>query len=168
LLVCIPPEVPEDTVIHEQSALSYLDGRAKRVVEVARERADGLSSAAIEPEHILLALLSVRGGVAAQSMTNLAGSAAVAGTAIAEGLRPGYRRSPIHIPFTTICEEAMVRAAQHARLLGDDRIGTKHLLLGLLTVTGNAAVRRLSDVGVDYDAVRSEIARIRSDGTDRR
>jgi hypothetical protein len=56
----------------------------------------------------------------------------------------------------------MVRVAQQADLRRDSRIGTKHLLLGLLLATGDPAVRRLSRLGADYDAARTEIARLRS------
>jgi ATP-dependent Clp protease ATP-binding subunit ClpC len=154
-------------VIHEQSPLSYLDDRAKRVVGLARQRAEGLRSDVIGPEHVLLALLSVRRGVAARALAGLAGSAATAETAIAEGLEEGARPSPVHIGFTITCEDAMVRAAQQANVLGDQRIGTEHLLLGLLLATSEPTVRRLSGLGVGYDAARAEIARLRADGTDR-
>ena len=153
-------------MIYEQSPLSQLDDRAKRVVGLARERAEHLRSDVIGPEHILLALLAVRRGVAARAVTNLAGSTAAAESAIAEGLEPGTRPAPVHIGFTITCADAMVRAGQEANLLRDARIGTEHLLLGLLMATGDPAVRRLSGLGVDYDAARTEIVRLRSAGTD--
>ncbi len=176
-------------MIDERSPLSHLDDRAKRVVEVARQRAEGLRSQVIEPEHVLLALLAVRRGLAARAVASLTGSRAGAESEIAGVVAPGGRRaagghagdgqeqsprerpqwtpSPRHIGFTAACEEAMVRAAGQARLLGDDRIGTEHLLLGLLLATGNAAVRRLADLGVDYGAARTEVARLRLEGEQR-
>jgi hypothetical protein len=52
-------------------------------------------------------------------VTNLAGSAAAAETMLTEGLEPGTRPTPVHIGFTITCTDAMVRAAQQARLLRD-------------------------------------------------
>jgi hypothetical protein len=48
--------------------------------------------------------------------------------------------------------------------VGDDFIGTEHLLLGLLVARNNAAVRRLRELGVYYDAARAEIGRLRAEG----
>jgi ATP-dependent Clp protease ATP-binding subunit ClpA len=150
-------------VIHEQAPFTYLDDRAKRVVELARRRADGHGSHVIGPEHVLLALVAVRHGLAARVVANLAGSSASAESVIADVRPPGRQPSPVHIPFDAAGEEAMVRAAQQARSMGDDRIGTEHLLLGILA-TDNAAVRGLSTLGVTYDAARAEIQRLRADG----
>jgi ATP-dependent Clp protease ATP-binding subunit ClpC len=150
-------------VIDEQSPLSHLDDRAKRVVVLARQKADGLHSQVIRPEHMLLALLAIRHGLAARAVTSLSGSCAPAKNAITRALTPAKQPSPAHIRFTATCEEAIVRAAQQARLLGDDRIGTEHLLLGLLLATDAPWVHRLSDVGVHYHAVRAEIRRLRAD-----
>ncbi|MET8153492.1 Clp protease N-terminal domain-containing protein [Actinoplanes sp. NPDC049668] len=150
-------------MINDQSPLAHLDDRAKRTVELARRRADGLRSRVIGPEHVLLALLTVRHGMASRAVTSLAGSCATAEDAIAGALVPGPQPSPAHIPFTEACEEAMVRAARQARQLGYDRIGTEHLLLGLLQATADPTVGRLSDLGVTYAATRAEIERLRAD-----
>ncbi|GID97816.1 Clp protease N-terminal domain-containing protein [Amorphoplanes digitatis] len=151
-------------MINDQSPLAHLDDRAKRTVELARRRAGGLHSRVIGPEHVLLALFAVRKGMAARAVASLSGSCAPAENAIAGALVPGPHPSPTHIPFTEACEQAMVRAARQARRLGDDRIGTEHLLLGLLQATGDPTVGRLSDLGVTYDAVHAEIERLRAEG----
>jgi ATP-dependent Clp protease ATP-binding subunit ClpA len=151
-------------VIHEQAALSYLDERAKQVIGAARESAVAHRCEAIDPAHLLLGLLAVRRGMAARAVAAIAGSLAVAESAIAGTVSSGRRPSPSHVPLTAAAEEAIARAGAEARRCGDDRIGTEHLLLGLLAGTGNAAVRRLSDVGVDDDGARIEIDRLRADG----
>ena len=151
-------------MIHDQSPFFHFDDRAKRVLSLARQSAEGQHSADMAPEHVLLALLAIPHGLAARTMANLSGSRALVENAINEVLPVQRPPSPAHIPFTVATEEGMVRAAQQARLLGDDQIGTEHLLLGLLAATDNAAVRGLQELGVSYDTARAEITRLRADG----
>jgi ATP-dependent Clp protease ATP-binding subunit ClpA len=151
--------------IHDQSPFAQFDDRAKRVIELAQQRATGLRSDVIGPEHVLLALLAVPNGLAARAMATLAGSRARAENTISEALTPGDKPSPTHTRFTATAEEAMTQAARHARQFADDQIGTAHLLLGLLTLSDSPAVGRLTALGVNYTAARAELARLRTDGT---
>lgn len=151
--------------IHEQSPFVHFDDRAKRVVNLARQRAADLRSDVIAPEHVLLALLAVQRGLAARAMATLAGSRARAESTITEALTPGDKPSPTHIRFTATVEEAMTQAARQARQFADDRIGTEHLLLGLLMLNDSPAVTRLTALGVDYASARAELARLRTDST---
>ncbi|GIE95405.1 Clp protease N-terminal domain-containing protein [Paractinoplanes rishiriensis] len=143
-------------MIHDQSALSHLDNLGKRAVILARRRAEESQSEGIAPEHLLLALLALRKGLAARTVANLSGSP----DQVTE-VR-GRRPSPSHLPFTAATEEGLVRAAEQARQWGDDHIGTEHMLLGLLAATDNAAVRRLREAGVTYQAASAEIIRLRA------
>jgi ATP-dependent Clp protease ATP-binding subunit ClpC len=149
-------------MIHEDAALSHLDDFGKRVVVLARRRAVTLHSEAIGPEHMLLGLFAVRRGLGARAVANLCGSFELAETVINEVVVAGRRPSPGHVAFTAATEEAMVRAAQQALLLEEDHIGTEHLLLGLLLATDNVGVRKLRELGIDYDVARGEIIRLRS------
>lgn len=55
----------------------------------------------------------------------------------------------------------LLLAQDEARSLGDERLGTEHILLGLLSFD-NAACCALSGFGVSYDDVRLEIEEVRS------
>jgi ATP-dependent Clp protease ATP-binding subunit ClpA len=46
---------------------------------------------------------------------------------------------------------------KQARETGRQQAGTEHLLLGLLDVEGNAALRLLPAMGVDTDALRRSV-----------
>jgi ATP-dependent Clp protease ATP-binding subunit ClpA len=129
-----------------------------------RRKAEFEYSEVIAPEHMLLALLAMRRGLAARAIANLAGSSGHAQNVPAEALPPGRRPSPAHIRFTLATEQTMVRAAQQARLLGDEHIGTEHLLLGLFSATNDAAACGLLDLGITYDAARAELGRLRAGG----
>lgn len=151
-------------MIHDQAPLSHLDHRAKQAVVLARRRAEEGQSAVIAPEHLLLALLAERKGLAAQAMANLSGSLARLESLIGEILPSGQRPPPEHIPLTAAAEEGLVRAAQQARQWGDDHVGTEHMLLGLLVTADDAAVRRLGEAGVTHDTAHAEITRLRTAG----
>ena len=61
--------------------------------------------------------------------------------------------------FSESARQVVVLAAEEARGLGSDRIGTEHLLLGVLRVEDDAVAAALEDTGVDADAVRARVPR---------
>lgn len=50
------------------------------------------------------------------------------------------------------------QAREEAQRLGDEHIGTDHLLLAMLRDADGAAAYVLSDYGVDYDSVYTRLA----------
>jgi ATP-dependent Clp protease ATP-binding subunit ClpC len=54
---------------------------------------------------------------------------------------------------------ALACAQEEARTLRHDRVGTEHLLLGLLRLDGGAAVESLDAVGVTLGRARAEVVR---------
>lgn len=60
--------------------------------------------------------------------------------------------------FDADARRALVLAEQEARLLGHDRVGTEHLLLGLLADGTSAAATALRDAGATIDAARRKVA----------
>jgi len=59
--------------------------------------------------------------------------------------------------FDTAAARAVAAAEREARALGHDRVGTEHLLLGLL-VTASDASRLLTDAGVTLAAAREKVS----------
>ena len=143
----------------EQAPLAALDERARRAVVSAREHADAVDGREVGAYHLLKGLLSVRHGLAARAVRAVAGSRA--------GQHPDPVRrehpSPVHLPFAAATEHAFTRAAREATRMGDDRIGTEHLLLGLYGETTDAT-RALAALGVDQQRARAEISRLRATG----
>ena len=62
--------------------------------------------------------------------------------------------------FTEEAREAVVLARAHAHARGEDRVGTEHLLLGLLDVSEDIAASVLGALGVTVDAVRADMLRM--------
>src|SRR5207249_10284290 len=61
--------------------------------------------------------------------------------------------------FTQLARQALDRAEEEARLLGENYVGTEHLLLGLSHNSDNVASRILDRLGVPLGRIRSDIER---------
>ena len=62
--------------------------------------------------------------------------------------------------FTSGARRVAVLAEEEARMLGHDRIGTEHLLLGLLREGDGVAASALESLGISLEAVRQQVADI--------
>src|SRR5215472_10270450 len=60
--------------------------------------------------------------------------------------------------FTDKARRTVVLAQEEARALCHDRIGTEHLLLGLLRESAGVAATALNSLGVSLAAVRARVA----------
>src|SRR3989338_7454014 len=61
------------------------------------------------------------------------------------------------IPFTPRAKKALELAAEEARSLGHNYIGTEHLLLGLIREGEGIASQVLLNLGMDLNTVRNEV-----------
>ena len=66
--------------------------------------------------------------------------------------------------FTERARNVVVHAQGEARGLGHAYIGTEHLLLGLLREPSGVAGRALDRLGIEPDAVRSDVVRLVGEG----
>jgi ATP-dependent Clp protease ATP-binding subunit ClpC len=66
--------------------------------------------------------------------------------------------------FTERARQVVVLAADEARALRHNYIGTEHLLLGLLLEEDGIAARALAELGVELEATRAYVAQIDSPG----
>ena len=132
------------------SPYAYLNDAAKRIVVLARQHAEAHRSDVVGPEHLLLALIGHQRGLASRVIERLGGDTAAVRGLVTYRVSP----SPPHLPFTAATEAAITAAAGTARRLGEPKINTGHLLLGLLTLDAHPAVRAL---GLDIQRVEEEI-----------
>ena len=135
--------------------------RARNVMRLAAEEAARVKSAAVEPEHILLALLGDGGGVAASVLRNLG---LTPGTIVMDLEKHMHRRAsspPVFPLFQCAGGERIVEyAIEAARDLNHDYVGTEHVLLGLLRDGTGIASRVLADLGLSLAAAREETLRL--------
>jgi ATP-dependent Clp protease ATP-binding subunit ClpC len=124
--------------------------RSRRVVVLAQEEARMLHHDYISTEHVLLALIRERGGVAAQALESLGIAEQAARQQVeqvAEPGQPGPQRG--HLPFTPQAKKVLQLSMREAIALGHAYIGTEHILLGLIRADDRVAIRVLNGLGVD-------------------
>ncbi|MCU0666856.1 MAG: ATP-dependent Clp protease ATP-binding subunit [Candidatus Omnitrophica bacterium] len=132
--------------------------RARKVVILAKEEARRFNHDYIGTEHILLGLLREGEGVAAAVLQKMGTSLENIRLEIEKLVQPGPATQIIgDIPFTPRAKKALELAAEEARALGHNYIGTEHLLLGLIREGEGVASQVLLNLGLDLNAVRSEI-----------
>jgi len=132
--------------------------RARKVIILAKEEARRFNHDYIGTEHILLGLVREGEGVAAAVLQKMGVSLEKIRLEIEKLVQPGPTTQIIgDIPFTPRAKKALELAAEEARALGHNYIGTEHLLLGLLREGEGIASQVLLNMGLDLNTVRSEV-----------
>ena len=67
--------------------------------------------------------------------------------------------------FTDRARRVVVLAQEEARLLNHNYIGTEHILLGLIHEGEGVAARGLESLGINLEAVRSQVVEIIGQGS---
>ena len=132
--------------------------RARKVIILAKEEARRFNHDYIGTEHILLGLIREGEGVAAAVLEKMGVSLENIRLEIEKLVQPGPTTQIIgDIPFTPRAKKALELAAEEARALGHNYIGTEHLLLGLIREGEGIASQVLLNLGLDLSTVRSEV-----------
>ncbi len=141
----------------------HLTEKAKKVLDVyAQDEAKKLSHDLILPEHVLLGLLRERDGIASRVFSRLN----VDKNKIKLELESRLQRGTSTKFYSAIAtsprvQKLITKAAEEARSLGHNGIGTEHLLLGLLKEgTQGIGANILLDAGLNISSVRSEVMQI--------
>ena len=133
-------------------------------------------------EDLLLGILRADEGIAAEALSSLgvtlegareeseemlSGALASIGISLEEVRReagdafelriPDKRR----IPISPRAKKALVQARKEMRRLGDNHLGTEHVLLGILRNADGMAVRMLSRMGVSPTALEDRLFELR-------
>jgi ATP-dependent Clp protease ATP-binding subunit ClpA len=135
--------------------------QARRIVALAQEEARTLDHNDIGTEHILLALIREGSGMAAQALAALGITEEAARQQVEEVIGRGQRGSQRgRIPFTPWARKALELSLREAIAIGTSRIGTEHILLGLVRVGEAPAAQVLAGLGVDPNRVRQQVIRL--------
>jgi Clp amino terminal domain, pathogenicity island component/UvrB/uvrC motif len=134
--------------------------QARRIVVLAQEEARMLNHGNIGTEHILLALIREGTGTAARALAALGITEEAARQQVEEIIGPGRQDRPRgHIPFTPRGKKTLELSLREAIALGNNFIGTEHILLALLREGENPATQVLNRLGADPASVRQEVIR---------
>lgn len=135
-----------------------------RAVDLAREAARGYSSTRVDTEHLLLGLLQQkrrRKNFVAWCLEEFDVTLPKVREQIESMWEPDREAGEeVEFAFTPRLRRVVEQAQREARQLGDDYLGTEHLLLGLLGETEGGAARVLSGLGVDRDSARQTVMRM--------
>ena len=146
------------------SGYNFTD-RVRWVFQAAREEAARLRNAFVGTEHILLALVRDRGGVAQRVLlsfkADLEGIRRAVESRIKQGESAIAERQDF--PYTSQAKKVLELAMSEARELNHLYVGTEHLLLGLLREEEGVAAQVLTEAGVTLERARAETLRILGD-----
>ena len=156
--------------------------RSRRCVKAAFEEARMLGHDSLGDEDLLLGILRADEGAGAEALSSLGvtlegareGSEEMLSDALSsigislEDLRreagdafemrlPDDRR----IPFSPRAKNALVGARKEMRRLGDNYLGTEHVLLGILRIQDGTAIRILASMGVSAETVEDRLFELR-------
>jgi len=126
---------------------------ARRVVVLAQEEARMHNHNYVATEHLLLGLLSVGECEAANVMESLGIIPAAVRQAVEEIIGQGQQAPSGHIPFTPQAKKALELSSREALRLGDDYVGTEHLLLGMVREGEGVAAQVLVRFGADINSI---------------
>ncbi len=136
--------------------------RARQVVVLAQDEARGLKHNYIGTEHLLLGLLREEQGLAARVLESFGVTVEEVRFQVARIVGQGDQLTMGRIPFTPRTKKILELSLRESLSLGNNYIGTEHLLLGLARENEGVAARILVDFGVDAEKIRNEIVRMLS------
>jgi ATP-dependent Clp protease ATP-binding subunit ClpC len=142
--------------------------RARQVVVFARDEARALKHTYIGTEHLLLGLLHEPEDVAAWVLKRLDITVERVRAQVVAIIGEGEQVTPSQTPFSPRAKKALELALREALVLGDDYIGTEHILLGLVRTNDGTAARILLNFDADLANIRTDIIRLLAVPKDRR
>ena len=136
-----------------------LTERAKKVISYARQEAQRLGHEYIGTEHLLLGVVKEGTGMAATVLQRLNVDPKKVRLEVEKLVRGGADVvAPGHqFPYAPRVKKALEYAQEEARKLGQNYIGTEHILLGLLREEDGIAAKVLTNLDVELETVREEL-----------
>jgi ATP-dependent Clp protease ATP-binding subunit ClpC len=135
--------------------------RARRAILIAHDEASQMRMHLIGTEHLLLGLIRLGEGVAAEILRTLSVDLGQLRSDLRRNIDMGSEDQPSNeISFTPEAQRVLQLAFAQARELSDHHIGTEHILLGLAREGRGAAYRTLRRHGVDAARVRQQILQL--------
>jgi ATP-dependent Clp protease ATP-binding subunit ClpA len=143
--------------------LERFTDQARRVVVLAEEEAKMLDHNWIGTEHLLLGLLREGDGVAARALQSLGISLQPVREQVEEIIGQVQQHASEQIAFTPRSKKVLELSLHESLQLGHDRVGTGHILLGLIREGDGVAAQVLVRLGADLNQVRQQVIELVSD-----
>ena len=132
--------------------------KARKVLVLAQEEARALHQPYVGTEHVLLALLKEKEGLAAQALDHLGVTYEAALTCVQQLIK-GDASTDVsgHLSFTPRVKRVLENSLREAMQMGKSYISTELLLLGIVREGEGTAIDVLRKLGVEGDAIRSSL-----------
>ncbi len=131
--------------------------RARRVILLGQEEAGKMSSGHVGTEHLLLGLVRENEGVAAQVLQKMGVSLGKVRQEIEAEVQPGADPGSAEPKLTPKAKRVLELAADEARRMRHNYIGTEHLLLALLREKDGLAATVLRRLGLNLEKARAQV-----------
>jgi ATP-dependent Clp protease ATP-binding subunit ClpB len=134
--------------------------KSQEAIFQAQAVAQEFSHQAIEPVHLLLALIRQEDGIIPALVTKVAGSVLALQEDLQADLnnRPKVQGSNMEVGLAQTTVDALNTAERYAKGMQDDFVSVEHILLGLID---SSEGKRLAQYGLTKDAVLSALKSIR-------
>jgi ATP-dependent Clp protease ATP-binding subunit ClpB len=134
--------------------------KSQEAILNAQNLAQDYNHQAIEPAHLLLALLGQEEGVVPAIVNKVAGSVQSLRNELMQelGRRPKIHGSHTDVGLAQPTAEVFKAAERYAKGMQDDYVSTEHILLGL---TDSMEGKRLASFGLTKDAILSALKTVR-------
>jgi ATP-dependent Clp protease ATP-binding subunit ClpB len=134
--------------------------KSQEAILAAQRLAQDLNHQAIEPTHLLLALLQQDQGVVPAIVTKVAGSPLAIRDELQNELnnRPKISGANMDVGLSRPAADTLQAAERYAKGMQDEYVSTEHILLGL---TDSPEGGRLSQYGLTKDAILSALKTVR-------
>ena len=140
----------------DAGALARLTARTREALHRAEDHARRLRHTAVEPEHVMLAVLDDAETLAVKALRTLKSDPARLRRELTARLPPGAADPPAAIALHARTRRCLDASVGEALDLGHNYIGTEHVLLGVLHDRHGVAAL-LADRGVTLDGARQAI-----------
>ena len=144
--------------------MNKLTEKAQGAVVSAQELARSHNHSEIEPEHLLLALVSQEGGITPQILRKLEVDPIVVRQRLEEelGRMPQVRGASSQVYVSSRLQQVFDVAMEEAGRLRDEYVSTEHLLVGLADGRAKGSAHKiLTDLGVTKEAIYQVLTSIR-------
>ncbi|HEX9062539.1 MAG TPA: Clp protease N-terminal domain-containing protein, partial [Clostridia bacterium] len=140
-----------------------LTEKAEKAMNLSTESAMQLGHNYVGTEHLLIGLVREGTGVAARVLQAQGVTEEKVLKEIDELIGRGEESGQQPLGFTPRTKRVFELSLKEARKMGQNYVGTEHLLLGIMKEGESVAVRILMDLGVDAQKLLSELARMLSE-----
>ncbi len=131
--------------------------RARRVILLGQEEASKMNNSHVGTEHLLLGLVRENEGVAAQVLQKMGVSLQRVRQEIEDEVEPSDEGASSEPKLTPRAKRVLELAADEARRMRHNYIGTEHLLLALLREKDGVAANVLRKLGLNLEKARHQV-----------